>query len=53
MRAVPAWFVVALLCLNLGAAGAFLCCRPPAQRPWALIYLGAALIQTGTLWLMR
>jgi len=43
----PAWFITALLILNLGAALAF-----SSQRngPWTLIYLGAGVIQLGCLW---
>ena len=45
----PVWFILTLLVCNLGAAVAF-----AWQREWplAMIYLGAAIIQTGTvLWL--
>ena len=43
-------FILALLTCNLGAAGWF-----AAQRnwPWVVIYVGAALIQGGSLWASR
>ncbi|GEM_PF-4354304 len=46
----PAWFLLALLVLNLGACAVFLM---RAQLAWALIYFGAALIQTGCIWASR
>lgn len=42
----PAWFILALLLLNLGAASAFALER---NLPWAMIYVGAAIIQAGCL----
>jgi len=46
----PAWFLLILLLLDLGATFAF-----AGQRDWpcVLIYGGAALIQAGSLWLIR
>ena len=46
----PASFILTLLLLNLGAALAFAWQR---EWPFAIIYLGAAVIQTGTLLWMR
>ena len=46
----PVWFVLTLLGLNLCAAMSFAWRQ---EWPFALIYLGAALIQTGTVWWMR
>lgn len=46
----PAWFILSLLLLNLGACLSFL---TRANYPWALIYGGAALIQAGCLWLVK
>lgn len=48
---MPAWwFIASLLALNGMACAAFIWER---QWPWALIYFGAALIQTGCLWASR
>lgn len=46
----PLWFIGLLLCANVGAAVTFAFVR---NYPWALIYAGAALIQTGCLWASR
>ena len=46
----PAWFIGLLLFANLGAAISFVYLR---NWPWALIYLGAGLIQTGCWWASR
>lgn len=43
-------FVIALLAMNLGACLVFLF---RGNFSWALIYFGAALIQTGSLWLTK
>lgn len=43
-------FILSLLALNVGA-----CVSLAWQQrwPWALIYAGAAMIQTGCYWLVR
>ena len=46
----PLWFLLTLLVLNLGASVSF---AWQQNYPLAVIYLGAALIQTGTVWWMR
>lgn len=43
-------FVFGLLTLNIGASVWFLL---HGQKPWALIHVGATLIQAGTLWATR
>lgn len=50
MTPSPAWFIGALLVLNLGASVA---CFASRNWSWALIYAGAALIQVGSLWAVR
>ena len=44
------WGAGILALLNLGASLSFALQR---EWPFAIIYLGAAMIQTGTLWWMR
>lgn len=46
----PVWFLAALLVLDAAAVAGFLAF---GNRPWALIYLGATLIQAGSIWAQR
>lgn len=43
-------FIVGLLLMNLGASFWFF---GKGEYPWALIYFGASLIQTGCLWVSK
>lgn len=47
---MPAWFIVIMALLNAGAGASLL---RQGNRPWALIYLGACIIQIGSLWAIR
>ena len=44
----PSWFILSLLALNVGACVTL---AVKGSWPWALIYAGAAMIQTGS-WLL-
>ena len=47
---VTSWFILSLLALNVGACLTLLA---QGRYPWALIYAGAAMIQTGSWWLTK
>ncbi len=47
---MPVWFLATMVMLNAGASVGFF---RQGNGPWSLIYLGACLIQIGSLWAIR
>ena len=47
---MPTWFIMTMALLDAGASAGFF---RAGNRPWALIYLGACIIQIGSLWAIR
>lgn len=47
---MPMWFIVTMALLNAGASASLF---RRGDWPWSLIYLGACIIQIGSLWAIR